>query len=999
MKKAVLFAFTFLFSCSWAAAQSSKNANGHAYVDLGLPSGLKWATCNVGATTPEGYGDFFAWGETEKKGRFEWDNYVFRSSGNSMNNVTFSKYGRTDGNYTLDPSDDAAHVNWGGEWRMPTKDEWEELCDNCTFTWTTQNEISGYRVTGPNGSSIFLPAAGNVIFNYHDGEASDGFYWLSGLSTKDAYANHAFFSSEKFLAGQSLMDNLRYAGMSVRPVMGKRGAAFSFHPSKSILTFNRLGGKDSLAIQTNQSWTAAVDADWLTLSQTSGTGDAMLEVMADNNDSSDRRYGTITFTVGKKTREVSVFQRPPLSEYAYVDLGLPSGLLWATCNVGASSPEEYGDYFAWAETDRKAKEEYTAETYHSGGQYSEENETLQIYDDAAHRNWDWNWRMPTKDEWEELRNECKWTWTTLNGVSGFRVAGKNGNSIFLPSAGYKKDTSLEWEGNSGFYWSSTLDAWGKDSAWELQFTSPRSWNGMDGMSINSQERLRGMSVRPVCENPYYVDLGLPSGLLWATCNVGASSPRQRGYRFAWGETVEKENDTWENYKFRTSGDWEENVTFSKYRWKDVKFTLDLEDDAAYANWGENWRMPTAKEWAELRDSCTWTWIDGVGYKVVGPNGKHIYLPAFKNKGDEGTIFEGSMSGLYWSSSLHMGSENSSEAIYMNIRKLTDDTPEREVDATFRKFALYVRPVRTAPSYYLSKKELNAPPSGMCTTVSVFSDREWKVTTDADWLALSDSTGMGNGTFSVITIVNDTNQKRTGEVTFSLANGVSDIVRITQDSCSIMPPYIDLDLPSGLLWATCNVGASSPKENGDYFAWGETKTKEVFSWENYQHCKVKGKDKNGNPNPIFIKYKNKDKQYELEQDDDVAHVKWGNEWHIPTSEEWGELWDYCDWTWVALNDWAGYVVSSRRNSNYIFLPAAGYRDNVAGKNNDEKGPSKVGREGNYWSGEFNVYDGDCSKAKGLWFGDIRDKNWKIHKSRGINNFERFKGASVRPVRKP
>ena len=130
-------------------------------VDLGLS--VKWANVNVGAISPEDYGDYFAWGETELKTDYSWSTYKFElgtdENGPFSKYVTNSSYGTVDNKTVLDPEDDAAHVNWGGSWRMPTDAEWTELRTKCTWTWTS--EVNGMLVTGPNGKSIFLPAAGD----------------------------------------------------------------------------------------------------------------------------------------------------------------------------------------------------------------------------------------------------------------------------------------------------------------------------------------------------------------------------------------------------------------------------------------------------------------------------------------------------------------------------------------------------------------------------------------------------------------------------------------------------------------------------------------------------------------------------------------------------------------------------------------------------------------------------------------------------------------------
>ncbi len=189
----------------------------HEYVDLGLS--VKWATCNVGATTPEEYGDYFAWGEVEPKEYYDWSTYKYGTDYNQLTKYcTKSSYGKdgfTDNKTVLDPEDDAATANWGGAWRMPTKAEQDELRNNCTWTWTTQNGVNGYKVTGPNGNSIFLPAAGYVYEGTFLIAGSLGDYWSSSLNTGTPdYAYYVDFGS--VYVGWDRDD--RYNGLSVRPV-------------------------------------------------------------------------------------------------------------------------------------------------------------------------------------------------------------------------------------------------------------------------------------------------------------------------------------------------------------------------------------------------------------------------------------------------------------------------------------------------------------------------------------------------------------------------------------------------------------------------------------------------------------------------------------------------------------------------------------------------------------------------------------------------------------
>lgn len=218
---------------------ASDSHNGHEYVDLGLS--VKWATCNVGTTTPEGYGDYFAWGETSTKETYNWSTYFDYDE----DTKSFPKYNNEGGKTILDPEDDAAYVNWGGSWRMPTQAEWQELLDNCTWEWTTQNGIDGYKVTsnkeGYTHKLIFLPAAGYRSGSNLSNEGSKGQYWSSsltedgfseamGCSTKGLRAayllilnrsNHSLVSGtigESDGYGTAYLEN-RYEGCSVRSVL------------------------------------------------------------------------------------------------------------------------------------------------------------------------------------------------------------------------------------------------------------------------------------------------------------------------------------------------------------------------------------------------------------------------------------------------------------------------------------------------------------------------------------------------------------------------------------------------------------------------------------------------------------------------------------------------------------------------------------------------------------------------------------------------------------
>ena len=196
---------------------------GHAYVDLGLPSGLKWATCNVGATKPEEYGNYYAWGETTPKTEYNWSTYKWcNGSENTMTKYcTNSDYGTVDYKTILDPKDDAASVNMGGSWRMPTKGEWMELQEECTWEWkqSYKGTTAGYLVTSKaNGNSIFFPAAGCRDGSGLYGAGLDGGCWSSSLNTgRSGRAYGLYFGSDDV----SWSSDGRCCGRSVRGVFSK----------------------------------------------------------------------------------------------------------------------------------------------------------------------------------------------------------------------------------------------------------------------------------------------------------------------------------------------------------------------------------------------------------------------------------------------------------------------------------------------------------------------------------------------------------------------------------------------------------------------------------------------------------------------------------------------------------------------------------------------------------------------------------------------------------
>ena len=474
------------------------------YVDLGLS--VKWATFNVGAN----YGDWFAWGETEPKMSYSESNYSY-----------------TDNPTTLPLSADAARVNWGGNWRMPTDVEWTELREQCTWTWTAQNGVNGYKVTSKkNGNSIFLPAAGHSRYDCPDDFTGiDGYYWSSSLDTDGPFYawSVTFNSSGVYRGGLN-----RYYGYSVRPVYGDPVEIESILPTVTTTAVTQVtettavtGGNvtaDGNATVTERGVIYSTTQNPTTSNSKKVSGSGIGSFTCNLTGlQANTTYYIRAYAINSKGvaygEEMSFTTKSPSSSdhtgtengHEYVDLGL--SVKWATCNVGANKPEDYGDYFAWGETEPKTTYDWstykwcngsdmTLTKYNTNSDYGivDNKTTLELSDDAAQVNWGGSWRIPTDAELLELRDQCTWTWTIQNGVKGYKVTSKkNGNSIFLPAAGYRRDSSLYYAGSLGYYWSSSLHAYYTSDAYCLYFNSSLvDWG-------NSSRDNNGHSVRPVCQ--------------------------------------------------------------------------------------------------------------------------------------------------------------------------------------------------------------------------------------------------------------------------------------------------------------------------------------------------------------------------------------------------------------------------------------------------------------------------------------------------------------------
>ena len=413
----------------------------------------------------------------------------------------------------------------------------------------------------------------------------------------------------------------------------------------------------------------------------------------------------------------------------YVDLGLPSGNLWAKCNLGASSPEQYGDYYAWGET--KPKQEYTYPNhkwYKEGApslgftKYNNEDGklTLEDEDDAVIQNLGKGWRTPSLADFRELTNQ-KYTTiekTTLNGVAGYQIKSKkNGKSIFIPFAGFRNDKPKTREISSSEEVAICMTNQRRIdnqvfNCWTFAFEQDR-------VRRYGKRRPDGISIRPV-KGPGVpiptdcVDLGLASGLLWAKYNIGTTEPTKPGDYYAWGETSTKKEYYSTNYKHFKA---KYNIEVLKYNEKDGKEVLELEDDAARANLGVGYRIPTKADWEELLEDCKWEAVtitlpetlepsqkkSIARWKVTGPNGNSIVLPTTSGFKADGWGVQPDYDIYYTTANLYPPVDELSDkykyqkAVALTWPMFAKETSSEGIEepsfgSIFRDFGVVVRPV-------------------------------------------------------------------------------------------------------------------------------------------------------------------------------------------------------------------------------------------------------------------------------------------------------------------
>ena len=1085
-------------------------------VDLGLPSGTKWAARNIGAISVEDYGHYYAWGEVETKDSYTSGNYKYgtQSLGNNFD--------------ISGTQNDAAVVNWGGLWRMPTKDEMIELRNESSWLWSSINGVNGYTVTGNNGNKIFLPAAGimdgtstikpnsggSYLSSTLAGDRSNNVWVLFWQKNRNAEIYVSASEVDYWLFESHDRPYKRYYGETVRPVsspsaIGKDGNSYNIVTDSAVWklcdpevtlcgTLSSslpIKGNVTVGFVVGDSAKIVKGKSRFEFSKETNIGGAFSQSLPvhDNIGYWYRAYLEVGDTI--------YYGDARHYGYELINLGLPSGTLWANMNVGASQPMDFGNYYAWGEVE--TKDSYTKGNYKYG--------TLNIgvdFDiagteyDAAHVNMGGAWRMPTKNQFDELLENCETPkWTSQDGVTGYQLISKiNGNSIFFPAAGMMDGTSKIKPVSGGCYFSSTLGGdrsnnvwtlyWQKDrssdihikasevdywlfeshdrpykryyggsiravfmsnavtatnnlnirtdsATWKLNdseavlygtlsstlpledgtqvgfvvggnssvdkatavkvFTSLKTTTGSFHETVGGIENNMGYWFRAYVEYPsgevFYgepkhfgwemVDLGLPSGTLWANVNVGATRPEDYGNYYAWGEVYPKDSYTSSNYLYGTQNLGENlNIAATEY-------------DAAFFTMNHSWCMPTDVQMKELLENCTpqWTGQDGVnGYRLTSKiNGNSIFLPA-------GGMMDGTSKikpvsgGCYFSSTLGGDRSNNVWTLYWQKDRSSDiHIKASEVD--YWLFESHERPYKR---YYGS----NIRPVAVKGTVMV-GDVVVHITTEAPEWTPGQTTAIIKGMISsseplssdvtvgflvtnhyyadraTVKTYHDIEVSAAGE--FSLVQDITSVEGLYYTAYIKMGgkyyygrtrhagqrEMVNLGLPSGKLWANVNLGAATEDDPGDYFAWGETATKQSFTSDNYLlktdgNYTELGSDISGT-------------QY------DAARVLWHGAWRMPTESEMNELINNCDWSYVTVNGHPCYKAKSRLSDAYVLFPEGGICLGSS-KSNDNywafywtsnnSGTTDARRTNFYGQGSRNMYSEN--RANGLLIKAIMDR---------------------------
>ena len=483
---------------NWDQSVSYSDKRIPVAVDLGLS--VKWASFNVGATSPTESGGFFAWGEILEKENYSWGTYKWANGWKNTLTKYNTKYGNggsPDQKTILEANDDVAHVTYHGKWRMPTTTEWSELKSQCS--WAYDSSKNGYNVTGPSGETIFIPLAGSANNTDVSYVGEYGSYWTANLASDSP--NYAFSASVSQSSQSVGGYTERIYGYCVRAVYDENCTydlvqSISLNITDLQLT---LGRNCTLAVLFTPEDATNQNVSWIS------SNPEVASVSKGTIASLSIGTATITATSADgnhvATCQVEVI---PQETNDYVDWGL--SVKWGTRNIGAATSSEYGDYYAWGET--TPKDTYSWDNYlwcngssstltkynsNSSQGFVDNKQVLEEADDVATVLYGSGWRMPTNTEFSELCTHCSYRYINRDGVWGILFS-RNDEAIFLPFSGFKAESDLRALGERGLYWCKNSPDYDSTSAFFYQLFT---------YTYNPQtaSRTQGFSIRPVYFDP------------------------------------------------------------------------------------------------------------------------------------------------------------------------------------------------------------------------------------------------------------------------------------------------------------------------------------------------------------------------------------------------------------------------------------------------------------------------------------------------------------------
>lgn len=1004
-------------------------------VDLELPSGTLWAAFNVGATKPEEYGLYFAWGETHGyRGNephfFGWSNYKWCNGGYNKLTKYCSKaeYGVVDNKTTLDLADDAARANWGAPWVMPTDEQIRELQKNCKTEWTEKNGVSGMLYTSKlNGKSVFFPAAGIRWENEIDWVGSGSwFFWSSTVSVIEPYKAGDLSRDNYIYYGASyIYTSSRYFGRSVRPVISSNQTPIEYPdlkvaPQKLTLevgekvTFDITAGSGKYdAISKNDDVaTASVNGKEVTI-----VGVSVETTTVVIKDTETNQEAPIQIEVIKPS--------VPTTPAEAIDLGLPSGTKWASYNLGAAKIEDYGCYFAWGETEEKDRYKWSTYTLCDDGNerkcHNIGSDIAGTQYDVARQMWGGSWQMPDYDHWLELKDNTSYSMTTINGVSCCKLTGPNGKSIYLPASGQFDDYRVVYDGSVGNYWSSSK--YGESTAYMAFFT-----NESGGfLTWGNSNRCIGYTIRPVIpgDKPVFPDLKLSANSLTldegtsGTVQVTSGSGKYRCAYESYGTITAAVDGSTITVTALTAGDVKLIVSDTQSgQQKEIAVTVKAKPQITYPNLT---LASTATLNLKTRQNSGYDITSGSGsYSVkssnnnvataeitdfvnviTSENGKSVRVTAV-GVGNATITVTDNLSGQ--TASFNVSVTQNVDLLKLSTYSLSlkeGESGEVLITSSGNGNVLIATSDANVASFTSSGNKITVKglKAGTCT-VSVNDGQtgetaEVAVTVTARQFVLSNygPINVTSGTSYIINILNGgregvmVNQTNYDNCSVGLDDGIVAIigknkgksyVTITdQKSNEEVVVEVNITDPA--------VAPGTPAEAVDLGLPSGTK------WATFNVGAVKPADFGGfyawgetvektdysvDDYTMWSKYSYSGSRVRLSSSDDVANKLWGGSWHMPTYEQMTELVNYCSWFWTTINGVSGHLVLGL-NYHVIFLPAAGTK--ADGSHN------VANRRLTYWTSDSN--GSSTAFCMYSWDDDTRD----------VDPVSRVFGYSVRPVK--